>query len=83
MKHQKWTEDDSRKANHIWEEYKSQHNITDRVGQTVDIDLKSKQIWFGDSTLQIVQRRLAEGLTSPLFFERIGFSAYLCKGGRR
>lgn len=83
MKHQNWTDDDSRKAKHIWEEYRSHHNISDRFGQTVGIDPKSKQIWFGDSALQIVQHRLAEGLTSPLFFERVGFSAYLRKGGRR
>ena len=24
-----------------------------------------------------------EGLTSPLFFERVGYEAYLWKGGRR
>ena len=83
MKHQNWTEDDSRKAKHIWEEYRSQHDISDRFGQTVGIDPKSKQIWFGDSALQIVQHRLTEGLTSPLFFERVGFPAYLRKGGCR
>ena len=83
MEHPSWTEADSRRAKHIWTEYQKQHNIAERIGQTVGIDPKSERIWFGDSALEIVQQRLAEGLTSPLFFERVGYSAYLHKGGRR
>ena len=83
MKHPKWTEADSRKCKQIWAEYQNQHDITDRIGQTAGIDPKSGQIWFGDSIQEIVQQRQVEGLTSPLFFERVGSEAYFWKGGRR
>jgi hypothetical protein len=83
MEHSNWTEADSRRAKHIWTEYQKQHDITERIGQTAGIDPESEQVWFGDSALEIVQQRLAEGLTSPLFFERVGYASYLRKGGRR
>ena len=83
MKHPEWTEDDSRTCKQIWAKYQKQHDITDRIGQTAGIDPKSGQIWFGDSALEIVKKRETEGLTSPLFFERVGYEAYLWKGGRR
>lgn len=44
---------------------------------------KLTRIWFGDSALEIVQQRHIEGLTSPLFFERVGYTSYLRKGGRQ
>ena len=83
MKHPKWTEADSRACKQIWAEYQKQHDITDRIGQTAGIDPKSGRIWFGDSIQEIVQQRQVEGLTSPLFFERVGSEAYFWKGGRR
>ena len=49
MEHPDWTHTDSREAKHIWEEYQKQHNLSDRIGQTVGIDPKSKRIWFGTS----------------------------------
>ncbi len=83
MEHAKWTEADSRKAKHIWAEYQKQHDITDQIGQTAGIDPKSGRIWFGTSIIEIVEHRRAEGLTSPLFFERVGYASYLRKGGRQ
>ena len=83
MKHPEWTEADSHTCKQIWAEYQKQHDITERIGQTAGIDPKSGQIWFGDSAIEIVERRRAEGLTSPLFFERVGYAAYLWKGGQR
>ena len=83
MKHPDWTDTDSRKAKQIWEEYQKQHNLSDRFGQTVGIDPKSKQIWFGTSIQDIVLQRNSEGLDSPLFFERVGFETYFRKGGHR
>ena len=80
MKHPDCTEADSRNAKRIWAEYQKQHDITERIGQTAGIDPKSGQIWFGDSAIEIVDRRRAEGLTSPLFFERVGYAAYFRKG---
>ena len=83
MEHTNWTEDDSHKAKRIWVEYQKSHDIVDRIGQTAGIDPKSGRIWFGDSAIEIVERRRAEGLTSPLFFQRVGSVSYLRKGGRR
>ena len=82
MKYPEWTAADSRKCKQIWADYQKQHDITERIGQTAGIDPKSGQIWFGDSALEIVKKREDEGLTSPLFFECVGYEAYLWKGGR-
>jgi len=79
MKHLNWTEADSRNAKRIWAEYQEQHDITERIGQTAGIDPKSGRIWFGDSILKIVEHRRTEDLDSPLFFERVGYAAYLWK----
>ena len=78
-----WTEADSRNAKRIWAEYQKQHDITERIGQTAGIDPKSGRIWFGDSISEIVEHRRAEGMTSPLFFELVGFKAYFRKGGHQ
>ena len=78
-----WTQADSRKARQIWQEYQSKHNLSNRIGQTAGIDPKSKRLWFGTSIRDIVLQRSAEGLTSPLFFERVGSATYLRKGGHR
>ena len=83
MKHPEWTEADSRRCKRIWTEYQKQHDLTEHIGQAAGIDPKSGRIWFGDSALDIVQQRLTEGLDSPLFFKRVGYAAYLWKGGRR
>ena len=79
MKHPEWTEADSSRCKQIWAEYQKQHDITERIGQTAGIDPKSGRIWFGDTALEIVEKRETEGLTSPLFFERVGYEAYLRK----
>lgn len=78
-----WREADSAKAKQIWVEYQPQHDLSDRIGQTVGIDSDSGRIWFGESIREIVLQREAEGLDSPLFFERVGSEAYFRKGNRR
>lgn len=83
MKNSDWTETDSRKAKRLWEIYQKQHNLSDRIGQTVGIDPKSSRIWFGDSIQAIVQQRDQEGLNSPLFFQRVGTETYFRKGGHQ
>ncbi|MDE0685791.1 MAG: hypothetical protein OXI63_22915 [Candidatus Poribacteria bacterium] len=83
MEHPSWTKADSRKCKQIWAEYQKQHDITERIGQTAGIDPKSGRIWFGDSISEIVEHRRTEGLTSPLFFERVGFKTYFRKGGHQ
>lgn len=83
MKHPQWTQADSDKVKQIWEEYKKEHNLSERIGQTAGIDPNSRRIWFGESIRDVVIQRNTEGLNSPLFFERIGFETYFRKGGRR
>ena len=75
-----WTESDSHRAKQIWIEYQRQHDLSDRIGQSVGIDPNSGRIWFGNSIDEIVSQRDAEGLKSPLFFERIGSDTYYEKG---
>ena len=79
----KWEESDSAKAKQIWMNYQRQHDLSDRVGQTAGIDPRSERVWFGASVRDIVSQRDAEGLHSPLYFERVGSDAYLHKGSRR
>lgn len=78
-----WTLTDSPKAKQIWKAYQSKHNLSDRIGQTAGIDPETKEIWFGASIRDIVLQRNAEGLTSPLFLERVGSTTYLHKGRYR
>ena len=78
-----WEESDSAKAKQIWGDYQRQHDLSARIGQTAGIDPRSGRIWFGASIRDIVAQRDAEGLDSPLFFERVGSEAYLHKGTRR
>ena len=75
----KWTESDSFRAKQIWLDYQRQHDLSARTGQTAGIDPRSGRIWFGESILDIVSQRDAEGLDSPLFFERVGSETYFQK----
>lgn len=78
-----WTESDTVHARQIWADYQSEHDLFDREGQTAGIDPSTAQIWFGSSMQDVVAQRDAAGLSSPLFFERVGSKTYFRKGGRR
>lgn len=78
-----WRETDSVKAKQIWAAYQQQHDLSEHLGQTAGIDPASGRIWFGESIQDVVSQRDAEGLDSPLFFERVGAETYLRKGGRQ
>ena len=54
MKLPNWEQTDSHEAKQIWAEYQKQHNLSDRIGQTAEIDPKSKRISFGSSIRDIV-----------------------------
>ena len=77
-----WEESDSAKAKRIWIDYQQQHDLSARIGQTAGIDPRTGRIWFGASVRDIVSQRAAEGLHSPLYFERVGSEAYIHKGTR-
>lgn len=74
-----WSESDSHKAKQVWVEYQRQHDLSARIGQTAGIDPHSGRVWFGESIPDIVSQRDAEGLDSPLFFERVGSATYFQK----
>jgi hypothetical protein len=78
-----WSAADSLKAKQIWTAYQQQHDLSQQFGQTAGIDPTSGRIWFGESIQDIVAQRDAEGLQSPLFFERVGSDTYFRKGRRR
>ena len=78
-----WEEAESMRAKQIWVAYRQQHDLSDRLGQTAGIDPASGRIWFGESIQDIVAQHDAEGLHSPLFFERVGSETYFRKGGRQ
>lgn len=77
-----WTTADSNKAQQIWGEYSKQVDLAQRQGQTVGIDPRQGRLWFGDSILDVVMQRDADGYDTPLFFIRIGEETYFRKGGR-
>ncbi len=78
-----WTESDSAKAQLIWADYRRQHDLTEHFGQTAGIDPVSGRVWLGDSIETVVAQRNADGIDSPLLFERVGSDTYYRKGGHR
>jgi hypothetical protein len=78
-----WTDADTQKARQFWAEYQRQHDVSDQIGQTAGIDPASGRIWFGASAQDIVAQMDAAGVTTPLYFVRIGFDPYLRKGRNR
>ena len=80
MERSGWKESDSVKAKQIWMRYRERHDLSGRAGQAVGIDPEEGRLWFGDSIRDIVLQRDAQGLKSPLFFERVGSGTCINKG---
>jgi len=78
-----WTELDTAKAEQLWAEYQTKHDLSADVGKTVGIDPKSGRVWIGESIQDVLSQRDAEGIDALLFFERVGSKTYYRKGGRR
>ena len=68
------------KAQQIWAAYQDKHDVSSQKGQAVGIDSETGQVWFGESTIDIMDTRKKSGLTSPLYFLRVGKSYYWRKG---
>ena len=83
MSRTSWTESDTAKARRFWAEYQQQHDVSDRIGQTAGVDPVSGRIWFGASAKDIVAQMEAKGVTTPLYFVRVGADHYLRKGRHR
>jgi hypothetical protein len=78
-----WSEADSIRASELWEQYQRDHDVSSQVGRAVGIDPESGHVWFGESAEEIVRQRDAVGLSTPLYFLRVGQDYYQRKGGRR
>jgi hypothetical protein len=77
-----WTSDLTDRAIRFWNEYQSHHEIADRFGQAVGIDPIEGRVWFGSDAIDVVRKRDADGIDTPLFFLRVGRDYYVRKGGR-
>jgi hypothetical protein len=71
---------DAIKARELWAEYQRQHDVSDRMGQAVGIDLVSGRIWFGRKALDIARQLRAEGVDRPFYCVRVGSDFYGSKG---
>jgi hypothetical protein len=76
------TEADVAEAKRIWEQYQREHDVVHLLGQAAGIDPKTGEVWIGDDIVDLVFRRKADSLTSPLFFVRIGAATFYVKGWR-
>lgn len=77
-----WTDADTAEAKRIWEQYQRDHDVSHLRGQAAGIDPKTGEVWIGEDIVDIVLHRKADGLTSPLFFARIGAATFYVKGWR-
>ena len=78
-----WTKTETEQARHIWKAYQQEHDVSTQIGQTAGIDPVSRRVWFGKSAKDIVTQMESEGVTTPLYFMRVGSDYYLRKGGHR
>lgn len=83
MKISTWTQADSSRAQEIWSEYRQQHDVSAKAGQTAGIDPVSGRVWFGDSIQDVIARRDTDGIAAALFFIRVGSETYYRKQGHR
>ena len=70
-------------AKRLWDEYQRTHDLTGQRGRTAAVDPATGRVWLGDSPIEVIDARAAEGLTGPVLFERVGYPTYLRRGGRR
>ena len=83
MSETKLTDADVARAMQLWADYQKQHDLADRKGQAAGIDPFSGRVWFGESGIDIRKQMHAEGIDSPLYCIRVGYSYYVRKGGHR
>lgn len=73
---------DTERARRIWAEYQLQHDLSSQQGRIAAIEPISGQVWIGDSGLDVVHRKEADGVTAPVFLIRIGCDYFVSKGRR-
>ena len=60
----------------IWAEYQKTHDVRHLDGQAVGIDPVSREVFFGRDAEEVGDRLTSEGRFRPLFFTRVGRTAY-------
>jgi hypothetical protein len=70
-----------KKAEKVWADYQKNHDVSHQHGKAVGIDPVSGRVWFGESSLDIVDQLDEEGIDVPLYFVRVGQDYYWRKGG--
>lgn len=66
------TNDERTTAERIWAEYQSAHDLSERSGDIAGIDPHSGRVWIGEWFDDVIAQRDADGIDSPLLFQRIG-----------
>lgn len=80
---ERWTPEDTRRAEHFWEAYQREHDLSALLDRTAGIDPGTGRIWIGDAAEDILDQQEREGVDAPLLFIRIGRDYYFRKGGRQ
>ena len=68
---------DIKKALQIWDDYRREHDVSDRSGQVVGIDPDTGRIWFGKTVRDVSRQLDAEPVRPVLFLVRIGSEPFL------
>jgi hypothetical protein len=77
-----WTDADTTRALEFWKAYQRDHDISDRIGQTVGIDPVGGGVWFGERLRDVVEAARADGVFTPVLCLRAGFDYYRRKHRR-
>ncbi len=77
----KLSDDDTKRALRVWEDYQKAHDVSALQGKAVGIDPKTGRVWFGDDAREVSRNARADGVTSRLLGLRVGQGFYLRKGG--
>jgi hypothetical protein len=79
--HDRLSDDDTKRALRVWDDYQKTHDVSALQGKAVGIDPKSERVWFGDDAREVARNARADGVTSRLLGLRVGQGFYLRKGG--
>lgn len=78
-----WTDEHTARSMEIWNQYQADHDLSERRGDVAGIDPATGEVWIESSAKKIAEVRDKVGLTSPLFFIRVGYDYHVRKGARR
>lgn len=78
----KWTPEDTDRAQEIWRQFQRQHDLRDQLDRAAGIDPVTARVWLGESAEDILEQLDTEGLSTPLYFVRVGRDYYFRKGTR-